>query len=474
MDGTLAREIANTLREVTQNQAKASAAVVETKKKSEEGKALDEQQVAALKGFCGVTSAGDCPAIWAIFKQCKNIQSARSHLMRGMEQWGASTGNELTTNILFSEEQMKDIMSVNPNPTETTGTAEASDRGVSNLICLPRTAKEIEQRKLQEQARDGCELTYKEKWALTSGKNTRNPPQGYYTLRLMVATTCSLLYTLYGRKCDLYLKFLEILNILKEKPVKEQSAGFTALKCRTYTWAMYDDCRTFFCQRLLPQDFNTPRVKFPYSLLPDIYSNIRFVNEVQRANFPIAWDDKDNEGGKQPGKNTQSGGGGGGNSGGVSGDRSGGGAEYQVPTLPPNSGSTTTQDLAHLHPKIRAAMKPLHDKYKGKVLIQEVMENANLWWNDLPKHEPTINKITGQDEICWNFVTGKCKFGPRCAFVANHVPGKALPDSFAEELVNKLQPGINKMLAADYDRNERYRKRAFGGEAGGGPPKRPR
>jgi hypothetical protein len=215
------------------------------------------------------------------------------------------------------------------------------------------------------------------------------------------------LYTLYGRKCDLYLKFLEILNILKEKPVKEQSAGFTALKCRTYTWAMYDDCRTFFCQRLLPQDFNTPRVKFPYSLLPDIYSNIRFVNEVQRANFPIAWDDKDNEGGKQPGKNTQSGGGGGGNSGGVSGGRSGGGAEYQVPTLPPNSGSTTTQDLAHLHPK-------------------------------------------------------KCKFGPRCAFVANHVPGKALPDSFAEELVNKLQPGINKMLAADYDRNERYRKRAFG------------
>jgi hypothetical protein len=102
------------------------------------------------------------------------------------------------------------------------------------------------------------------------------------------------------------------------------------------------------------------------------------------------------------------------------------------------------------------------------------MENANLWWNDLPKHEPTVNKITGQDKICWNFVTGKCKFGPRCAFVANHVPGKALPDSFAEELVSKLQPGIDKMLAADYDRNERYRKRAFGGEPGGGPPKRPR
>ena len=32
-------------KEEEQNQAKASAAVVETKKKSEEGKALDEQQV---------------------------------------------------------------------------------------------------------------------------------------------------------------------------------------------------------------------------------------------------------------------------------------------------------------------------------------------------------------------------------------------------------------------------------------------
>jgi hypothetical protein len=38
MDGTLAREIANTLREVTQNQAKASAAVVETKRSQKKGK----------------------------------------------------------------------------------------------------------------------------------------------------------------------------------------------------------------------------------------------------------------------------------------------------------------------------------------------------------------------------------------------------------------------------------------------------
>lgn len=121
------------------------------------------------------------------------------------------------------------------------------------MICLPHTAKEIEKRKLQEQARDGCELTYKEKWALTCSKSTRNPPQGYYTLRLMVATTCLLLYTLYGRKCDLYIKFLKIINILKEKPMKDQSAGFTAMECRTYIWAMYDDCRTFFCRKLLPQ-----------------------------------------------------------------------------------------------------------------------------------------------------------------------------------------------------------------------------
>lgn len=62
-----------------------------------------------MKGFCGVTSAGECPAIWAIFKQCKTVQSTREYLMRGMDQWAASTGNELTSNIMFSEEQMKDI-----------------------------------------------------------------------------------------------------------------------------------------------------------------------------------------------------------------------------------------------------------------------------------------------------------------------------------------------------------------------------
>jgi hypothetical protein len=124
----------------------------EQAKKSEEGKTYNEYNIAALCGFCGVTYPGQCPAIYPMFKLSKNIEDARANIMRGMEVFADEEKLKLDRGIYLTDEVEKDIMKIRPNPFGTIGTAECSDREVSNLVVLPRTNEEIEKMRMLERA----------------------------------------------------------------------------------------------------------------------------------------------------------------------------------------------------------------------------------------------------------------------------------------------------------------------------------
>lgn len=98
--------------------------------------------------------------------------------------------------------------------------------------------------------------------------------------------------------------------------------------------------------------------------------------------------------------------------------------------------------------------------------IQEIMQNANIWWEDLPKCEHFVNQMTGANELCWNHVVGACKFGIKCMYAGSHVSGKKLPADFVEQVAALFKPGLAKMLSNDYDR----RGYMMGKSGGGGPP----
>jgi hypothetical protein len=71
-----------------------------------------------------------------------------------MKSWAEATGHKISDNFFFTKEQLEDIIKMNPNPTGMQATSKASDRGVSNLMCLPWTPREIEERVLMEHARE--------------------------------------------------------------------------------------------------------------------------------------------------------------------------------------------------------------------------------------------------------------------------------------------------------------------------------
>ncbi len=103
-----------------------------------------------------------------------------------------------------------------PNPSGCVGTSKASERGVSNMMCLLWTIKEIqEQLEKERMARETSGNRTMNEALKLSSSCLKEPPASYYTLKLMVATFAALLFVLYGVECELYDKMLKVYEILR-------------------------------------------------------------------------------------------------------------------------------------------------------------------------------------------------------------------------------------------------------------------
>jgi ribonuclease D len=115
--------------------AKTAAASDETARKTEEGRVLNEWDMAALCGYCCVDNPELCPPIYKTLRHVKNVEDARQVLTKSMEDWAERRPRriDIDRGVFLSEEVIKNIMKVTPNPGGVVATAEPSDKIVSNL-----------------------------------------------------------------------------------------------------------------------------------------------------------------------------------------------------------------------------------------------------------------------------------------------------------------------------------------------------
>jgi hypothetical protein len=437
--------------------AKTAAASDETARKTEEGRVLNEWDMAALCGYCCVDNPELCPPIYKTLRHTKNVEDARQVITKAMEDWAERRPRriEIDRGVFLSEEVIKNIMKVTPNPGGVVATAEPSDKIVSNLVCLPRRMADIERLRRLERLREETEgnRSFREAEKLAKS-DVRAPPRTYYSLKLNIATTMALVAVCYGKFSRMLFSLEELYEILDGREAYMLRDEYTPNMCKAITWAVYDDMRSYFATRLMPEDFLKQNVRYPTSLLADIHADVRFVREVFRVTFPPAWKEKPfyedvngriqqvdprrtasidvddterythanrrRQTNQQPNQNNQGG------------------------SLCPEIGS----NLNHLHPKISIALKDYHDKYCGKVVITQIMELAKVTWQMMPRYQPMENKLTRKDEMCWNHVFGQCPYGDRCLFKKNHVTGSSLPDEWVLRALNILKPGFMAMLKA--------------------------
>ena len=70
-----------------------------------------------------------------------------------MSKWSEDTGKDIDKAPFFTEQTMKDIVSLNFNPGEALPTFSSAQRGISILTCRPKLAHEVETIKYFEDAR---------------------------------------------------------------------------------------------------------------------------------------------------------------------------------------------------------------------------------------------------------------------------------------------------------------------------------
>jgi hypothetical protein len=236
-------------------------------------------------GFCGETDPTLMPGIWKLFKTSKEADDHRLNIARAMRQWSQDKGIPIDRSIYLSKETVEDIIKMRFNPVGLGGTLSTCEKGVSNMLCLPRTQGEIEALKLFERAVEETQGTRTLKEAERLANSTkRDPPTDYHTLKLMVATFAALLEVLFGKSCDLYKKIMAIYEILDLDAVFQTRAAYSAIKCKQITWAIYEDSRNFFSNKVSPLDFASGmEIKFAKSMLDDIMSDMRYIRHVERT-----------------------------------------------------------------------------------------------------------------------------------------------------------------------------------------------
>ena len=395
--------------------------------------------IAAIKGFSCTRDIRTVPGIWATFQTTKNVDVQRRHLHFGMEQWARTQGVEIDRGVFFEQKTIEDIVNLRFNPGQGVAQFKSAERGLSLLICRTRTPEEIERVRDREAAEQLTQATRVLEEALKLSRGDPRAPAGnYFELKLNITTFCALLHTLFGDTCDYYRTLMLIRNCMDSGAVYNIRQAYSADICHRISWAIIDDGRSYFSTVMIQQDFAAATVTFPVSLLDSILPEVRYANQIMRANYPKEWQPM------QPSTRTTT------NQGGAS-----MGAWQQQNTAPPpnqdrrspagggQSGGENWDDPRH-H-KIVTMMAPYIAKFGNNVFVGELMDAAGVRVNDLPI--PVGTRFASKDNtkayLCWNAVLGKCRFGASCKYKKNHPKKNELSDEFAASVVTALQQAVN-------------------------------
>lgn len=203
-------------------------------------------------------------------------------------------------------------------------------------------------------------------------------------------------------------------------------ASFTALKCKQFSWAIYDDARKFFSRRLLPQDFLKQVVPLPVSCLDDIYGDVSYIRHVERVNFPVSWQER-----ALPAAAPAP-------------------APTKAPSVPPPKSFPDLTSLDHVNPQIRSVLKEFHNKFGGAVKLKQLLEEARVGLAELPKLDEFMSG-NGRNMLCYSHVLGVCPYGQRCRNLKSHHDGRGLPKEFVDEMLRLIKSGADKLTRVELD-----------------------
>ena len=125
------------------------------------------------------------------------------------------------------------------NPGEGVAHLSLADKGLSIMACRSRTSAETEQIWERKEALSAAENTWQLDELLHLSKGvTRAPADNFWELKINIATGMSLVWVLFGSKCNYYKGLHNMYATLELKEVMAQKRSFMPEHCRRITLMM--------------------------------------------------------------------------------------------------------------------------------------------------------------------------------------------------------------------------------------------
>ena len=141
---SMAMTVFNQSAQQTQAREHREAAVTQKEMKKEQ---YDEEVVAKLCGYCGVSSPSQIPPIWQFggFLSKKEVAAQRTLLLERMRSWEAHHGKDTDVEELrWDDKKMKELVKGNMSPYTRRPAFKFFDAGPSILGSRPKSDAEIQ------------------------------------------------------------------------------------------------------------------------------------------------------------------------------------------------------------------------------------------------------------------------------------------------------------------------------------------
>ncbi len=181
-----------------------------------------------------------------------NKDANYDHLWRSIKAemlwWADRQQCWIEEGVYFDNKSLDEWIAIKFNPGDSTALYLSANKGISILKCCAPTSAHLEELHPQEEIWDATKgnATYVEVIKQAKSKDISPPAHDFGELWLNIATFCALLFTLFGKGCDLYRSNFEILQILSLPFSMQNKLAFTLEVCRRITWAIIVNTRSFF------------------------------------------------------------------------------------------------------------------------------------------------------------------------------------------------------------------------------------
>ncbi len=294
-------------------------------------------------------------------------------------------------------------------------------------------------------------------------------PENFSNLKLNIDTYMTLIWVLFGDRCDLYTQLNQISRMMSSAHVMMLRNSYTTEHCTRLAWAIIDESRFFYNQILTADDFRSGGYQFPTIFLTNMLDDIRLTNMIQRVTYPGneitpkkidlggrnamggtktyqegqfqargQWDGRqgrghgggrDNQGGHGAGR-------------GYGGGRGGGRGSGRGGYYGPGEWRGDIGDQSLQNEKIATMMRGYLNKFPGHVKILDILGASGKRLTDLPVLEKCKDD-TGRPCLCWAYFLGRCTFR-ECHFkkVGGHPIPRDIPPQFVDDVCAVVRQGV--------------------------------